>query len=60
MIENYYGHSQNYYGGDNCGDSGRYGGNCRGHAKVKAVMGMVVCYSHMMKILKRRQIIDDK
>ena len=41
MIENYYGHSQNCYGDDNCDDCGGYGGNCRGHAKVKAVIGMV-------------------
>ena len=41
MIENYYGHSQNYYGGDNGDDCGRYGRNCRGHVKVKAVISMV-------------------
>ena len=41
MIENYYGHSQNHYGGDNCDDCDRYGGNSGGHVKVKAVMSMV-------------------
>ena len=41
MIENHYGHSRNCYGGDNCDDCDRYCGNCRGHAKVKAVIGMV-------------------